>query len=131
MATTMENKVNTAKTRFYKLLEPGQIGNVKMKNRMFKTAAGSTLGDGSGMVTQKHKAFYGALARGGLGLIFVEHCSIEPEVQNLSTGGGTFLHLNEDKYIPSLRELTNLIHSYDCRAFVQLQAGGATTTRPD
>ena len=130
MVTKTENKVSKA-NRFYKLLEPGQIGNVKMKNRMFKTAAGSTLGDGSGMVTQKHRAFYGALARGGLGLIFVEHCSIEPEVQNLSTGGGTFLHLNDDKYIPSLKGLTDLIHKYDCRAFVQLQAGGATTSRPD
>jgi 2,4-dienoyl-CoA reductase (NADPH2) len=131
MVAKIENKVSNASKRFYKLLEPGQIGNVKIKNRMFKTAAGSTLGDGSGMVTQKHKAFYGALARGGLGLIFVEHCSIEPEVQNISTGGGTFLHLNEDKYIPSLKGLTDLIHKYNCKAFVQLQAGGATTSRPD
>jgi 2,4-dienoyl-CoA reductase (NADPH2) len=130
MVTKTENKVSTA-NRFHKLLEPGKIGNIEIKNRMFKTAAGSTLGDGSGMVTQKHRAFYGALARGGLGLIFVEHCSIEPEVQNISTGGGTFLHLNEDKYIPSLKGLTDLIHSYNCKTFVQLQAGGATTSRPD
>jgi 2,4-dienoyl-CoA reductase (NADPH2) len=130
MATTMENKVSKT-SQFYKLLEPGQIGNVKMKNRMFKTAAGSTLGDGSGMVTQKHRAWYGALARGGLGLIIVEHCSIEPEVQNISTGGGTFLHMDDDKYIPSLKALNDLIHKYDCRTFVQLQAGGATTSRPD
>ena len=131
MGTKLENKVSQGNKAFEKLLEPGQIGNVRIKNRMFKTAAGTTLGDGSGMVTQKHKAFYGALARGGLGLVMVEHCSIEPEVQNISTGGGTFLHLNEDKYIPSLKELTDLIHSYDCKAFVQLQAGGATTSRPD
>jgi 2,4-dienoyl-CoA reductase (NADPH2) len=113
-----------------KLLEPGQIGNVRTKNRMFKTAAGSTLGDGTGMVTAKHKAFYRALARGGIGLIFVEHCSIEPEPENASTGGGTFLHLDDDKYIPPLKELNHLIHKYNCPTFVQLQAGGATTSRP-
>jgi 2,4-dienoyl-CoA reductase (NADPH2) len=131
METKLENKVSKANARFHKLLEPGQIGNVRTKNRMFKTAAGSTLGDGSGLVTRKHMAFYGALARGGVVLIIVEHCSIEHEAINLSTGGGTFLHLDDDKYIPSLRELNYLIHKYNCPTFVQLQAGGATSSRPD
>ena len=131
MAAKLENRTSKGNSRFYKLLEPGQIGNVRTKNRLFKTAAGSTLGDGSGMVTQKHRAYYGALARGGLGLIIVEHCSIEPEVINISTGGGTFLHLDDDKYIPPLKELNDIIHKYNCPTFVQLQAGGATSSRPD
>jgi 2,4-dienoyl-CoA reductase (NADPH2) len=130
MNMKLEKKVSEAKIRFHKLLEPGQIGNVKTKNRLFKTAAGSTLGDGTGKVTAKHKAFYGALARGSVGLIMVEHCSIEPEPEDISTGGGTFLHLYDDKFIPSLKELNALIHKYNCPTFVQLQAGGATSSRP-
>ena len=67
--------ISKATERFTKLLEPGQIGKVRLKNRMFKTGAGSTLGDGSGLVTARHRAFYGALARGGLGLIVMENCN--------------------------------------------------------
>jgi 2,4-dienoyl-CoA reductase-like NADH-dependent reductase (Old Yellow Enzyme family) len=77
--------------KFEKLLEPGQIGNIKTKNRIFKTGAGSTLGDGSGKVTARHKMFYGALARGGAGLIIVESGSIDrPPEAGLASGSGTF-----------------------------------------
>ena len=116
--------------KFRKLLEPGQIGRVKTKNRMFKTAAGSTLGDGTGNVTDRHKAFYGAIAKGGVGFISVEHCETEAPTGDISMGSGTFLRLDDDKFIPSLVELTQLIHKYNCMAFVQLQTGGATSGGP-
>jgi 2,4-dienoyl-CoA reductase (NADPH2) len=118
-------------SKFKRLLEPGQIGNVRTKNRIFKTGAGSTLGDGSGKVTQRHKAFYGALARGGVGLIVVESGSIDrPPEAGISSGGGTFLRFDNDDFIPSLRELVELIHKYNCPAFFQMMMGGATESAP-
>lgn len=118
-------------TSFLRLLEPGQIGNIKTKNRIFKTGAGSTLGDGSGKVTRRHKAFYGALARGGVGLIVVESGSIDrPPDAGISSGGGTFLRFDNDDFIPSFKELVDLIHKYDCPAFFQLMMGGATESAP-
>lgn len=117
--------------QFQKLLEPGQIGNVRTKNRLFKTGAGSTLGDGSGKVTIRHKMFYGALARGGVGLIVVESGSIDhPPEADISAGSGTFLRFDTDEFIPSLKELVDLIHGYDCPAFFQLMMGGATESSP-
>ena len=116
---------------FKRLLQPGQIGNIKTKNRIFKTGAGSTLGDGSGKVTQRHKAFYGALARGGVGLIVVESGSIDrPPDMGISSGGGTFLRFDNDDFIPSLRELVDLIHQCNCPIFFQLMMGGATESTP-
>ena len=117
--------------QFRKLLEPGQIGNVKTKNRIFKTGAGSTLGDGSGKVSLKHKAFYGALARGGVGLIVVEAGTIDraPEA-GIASGSGTFLRFDTDEFIPSLRELVELIHKYNCPTFFQMMMGGATESAP-
>jgi 2,4-dienoyl-CoA reductase (NADPH2) len=117
--------------KFERLLEPGRIGNVKTKNRIFKTGAGSTLGDGSGKVTVRHKMFYGALARGGVGLIVVEAGSIDrPPDVGLASGSGTFLRFDNDEFIPSLRELVEPIHKYNCPTFFQMMMGGATESAP-
>ena len=62
----------TTNIKFTKLFEPGMIGKVKTKNRMFKTAAGTTFADSSGKVNNKLREFYKALARGGVGLILFE-----------------------------------------------------------
>lgn len=117
-------------SKFHKLLEPGQIGKVKIKNRMFKTGAGSTLGDGSGRVHQRHKAFYGALAKGGLGLIVVEGPSFYHVPGSQDPPASPFLRLDEDTFIPPLKELTDLIHKYDCQTFLQTMIGGATESAP-
>jgi 2,4-dienoyl-CoA reductase (NADPH2) len=120
-----------AKVGFEKLLEPGKIGNVVTKNRIFKTGAGSTLGDGSGKVTTRHKAFYGAIAHGGVGLIVVEAPTIDhPPAAGIASGGGTFLRFDTDEFIPSLRELVDLIHKYNCPTFMQMMMGGATESAP-
>jgi 2,4-dienoyl-CoA reductase (NADPH2) len=119
------------KTGFEKLLEPGKIGNIVTKNRIFKTGAGSTLGDGSGKVTFRHKAFYGALALGGVGLIVVEAPTIDrPPEAGIASGSGTFLRFDTDEFIPSLRELVELIHKYRCPTFLQMMMGGATESAP-
>jgi len=124
----MGMKINN---KFKKLLEPGRIGNVTTKNRIFKTGAGSTLGDGTGKVTARHKAFYGALARGGVGLIVVEAPSIDrPPDTGISSGSGTFLRFDNDDFISSLKELVDLIHKYDCPTFLQMMMGGATESAP-
>jgi 2,4-dienoyl-CoA reductase (NADPH2) len=123
--------VSEVKTRFPKLLEPGQIGNVRTKNRLFKTGAGSTLGDGTGKVSARHRAFYGALARGGVGLIIMENCSFfRASEAEISSDDGPFLCLDDDKFIPPLRELNKLIHSYNCPTFLQMMTGGATEAAP-
>jgi 2,4-dienoyl-CoA reductase (NADPH2) len=121
----------TVKTGFEKLLEPGRIGKVVTRNRIFKTGAGSTLGDGSGKVNVRHKAFYGAFARGGAGLIVVEACNIDrPSDAGIAAGSGTVLRFDTDEFIPSLRELVELIHKYNCPTFLQMMMGGATESAP-
>lgn len=113
--------------KFERLLEPGRIGNIISKNRLFKTGTGSTLGDGIGKVTARHKAFYGALARGGVGLIVLESCSFDrPPDAGVSSGGGAFLRLDNDEFIPSLKELNELIHKNNYLTLLQLMMGGAS-----
>lgn len=71
-----------------------------------------------GMVTEAFKAFYTARASGGVGLIILEPCFIEPE------GEAVFLSLHEDRFIPGLRELVNVVHARGAHIGVQLYHAG-------
>ena len=112
----------TGASRFYKLLEPFQIGQLKIKNRMFKTGSGTNLWDpGEHRISEKALAFYGAVARGGVGLVVVESPIMESPFDE---PGDLRYRIDDDKYIPDIRELTQAIHRHNCPAFVQLYHRG-------
>jgi 2,4-dienoyl-CoA reductase (NADPH2) len=109
-------------SKYYKLLEPGQIGHVKTKNRMIKTASGTNLWDaGEHRVGDKAKAFYGAIARGGVGLLMVESPIMEFPFDET---GDLRYRIDHDGYISDVRELTDVIHSHSCPAFMQMYHRG-------
>jgi 2,4-dienoyl-CoA reductase-like NADH-dependent reductase (Old Yellow Enzyme family) len=54
-------------TRFSKLLEPGMIGPVKTRNRMLKTANGTSFMDPDQTCGDRMVAYYERLAKGGIG----------------------------------------------------------------
>jgi len=64
---------------FAKLLEPGQIGKVKTRNRIYKSAAGMHTFDETEFdsMNENSLGFYDALARGGVGIISVEAPTID------------------------------------------------------
>ena len=109
--------------RFEKLTEPGQIGKIKTKNRMVKPAQSMHFATDDGYVSDTNLAFYETVARGGLGLIFVEMAAIDypgghPSLKDLL--------IHEDIFIPRLSELAEIIHRYDVPAFLQLTHCGPT-----
>jgi 2,4-dienoyl-CoA reductase (NADPH2) len=106
-----------AKMIFEKLLEPSRIGPLKIKNRMIKSGAAARYwGSGDDQVSDRIKHYYEAFARGGVGLVIVEGPVIEPDEARLS---GNY-RLDDDKYIPGVSQLTQMIHRHNCPAFVQL-----------
>ena len=109
-------------SEFHKLLEPYHIGKVKTRNRIIKTASGTNLWNtGDHRVSQKGKAFYEALARGGVGLIMVESPIVE---YPFDEPGDVRLRIDDDKYIQDISELAEVIHKHGCPAFVQLYHRG-------
>jgi 2,4-dienoyl-CoA reductase (NADPH2) len=107
--------------QFERLLEPFHIGQVKTRNRMIKTGAGTGYSGDTGEVTLKHKAFFEALARGGVGLIILR-------LGALSIGSGSqqfALRLDDDRYIPKIGELAQVIHKHGCPTFLQLLSLGS------
>jgi 2,4-dienoyl-CoA reductase (NADPH2) len=96
--------------RFEKLLETGNIGTVKIRNRIIKSAGGLNYwGRDGNLVNEKVKSLHEAYARGGVGLIIIE-----------TQGAKGLDDKDNDKSIKQLTELTQLIHKYNCPVFIQL-----------
>ncbi len=110
------------KPKFKKLLEPFLIGNVKARNRMVKSTAESALyNENDEYISEKCKDFYESLAKGGVGLINVESPAIDYPISMANLRG---FRIDEDKYIPKLRELAQVIHKHGCPTFLQLHHAG-------
>jgi len=104
------------------LFSPFSIGNVQLKNRMVKTAAQTYFfDDGETRVGPLAKAFYGAVARGGVGLIITETPAMEWPL--LEVGDRRF-RVDDDKYLKNLEELSAEVHKYGCPIFTQLYHRG-------
>jgi 2,4-dienoyl-CoA reductase (NADPH2) len=110
------------KNKFPRLLEPASIGKVKLKNRLIKTAQGSSVIESDGFVGDRAKAYYGTLAKGGVGLLIVESCGVEYPLG--THHGSAQFRLHEDKLVPSFSELAQVVHKYDCPVFLQLIHSG-------
>ncbi|OGO23490.1 MAG: hypothetical protein A2144_00245 [Chloroflexi bacterium RBG_16_50_9] len=111
-----------ADNRYSKLFEPAKIGKVALKNRLVKTAAQTYFFDsGEHRVSGLARAFYGAVARGGVGLVIVETPAME---WPLAETGDRRFRIDDDKYIKDISELTEVIHKYHCPAFVQFYHRG-------
>jgi 2,4-dienoyl-CoA reductase (NADPH2) len=110
------------KKGLHNLLAPYHIGRIQTRNRMVKTAAGTNLWDpGEHRISQKAKAFYEAVARGGIGLLMVESPIME---YPFDEPGDLRYRIDDDRYIQDISELTQVIHKHGCPAFVQMYHRG-------
>jgi 2,4-dienoyl-CoA reductase (NADPH2) len=112
----------TGQKRFEKLLEPGYIGPVKTRNRIIKTGAGMFMWHEDDLhMNEAIKAFYEAIARGGVGLLIVESPTID---YPLGARWRARYRIDDDKYIPGLSELVQVIHRHGCPTFMQMNHDG-------
>ncbi|HJX13101.1 MAG TPA: FAD-dependent oxidoreductase [Dehalococcoidales bacterium] len=116
-----------ASGKFEKLLEPFKIGSVKTRNRIIKTGAGMLMWHQDELrVNGRVKAFYEAIARGGVGLIIVESPTID---YPRGVRWRQRYRIDHDRYIKGLRELTEIIHRYGCPTFMQMNHDGPWQSR--
>ncbi len=117
----------TGNKKFEKLLEPHNIGSVKTRNRIIKTGAGMFMWHEDDLhMNEAIKAFYEALARGGVGLLIVESPTID-----YPTGARwrPRYRIDDDKYIKGLSELVQVIRKHDCPTFMQMNHDGPWQSR--
>jgi len=107
--------------KFEKLLEPFQIRQVKLRNRMVKAPQSMNFCAEDGSVNDRIKGFYEALARGGIGLIISGGTAVD---YPLGYTSARVLLSNDDKFIAGLSELAQVIHKYGCPTFLQISHAG-------
>ena len=111
---------------FEKLLSPIKISGLELKNRMIMAPMVTNYCTREGFVTRQVKDYYEERARGGVALIIVEAGSIcYPSGLSLAKQLGLY----NDRQIPGLKELAEVIHKHGCKVAVQVHHAGHRSTR--
>lgn len=110
---------------FAALTQPGQIGNLALKNRMVVTAMGINLAEEEGYIGQRIIDFHERHAKGGVGLIILGVCGVGwPHGGNMPYQ----VAISDDRFIPGLKKMTDAVHAHGAKIAAQLHHGGATST---
>lgn len=106
-----------------RLLTPGRIGPLTLKNRVIMAPMTTRKADAEGFVTESAIAYYQARAQGGVGLLTVEMASPEKAGKHRNFELGIY----DDRFLPGLTRLVKVIHKAGARASIQLGHGGGHT----
>jgi len=116
----MNKKTNTLKTNAYEgVFRPFQIGNVKIKNRIFIPAHTTNFATDF-LPDEKHIHYHRERAKGGVGLMIIEPL----RVHRTSLGRSGGLTGADRGALPGLRKITETIKSEGVPVFVQLTHAG-------
>lgn len=105
------------------LAQPGKIGTMELKNRLVIPAM-CTNYTFQGHFTDQAVNYYGLRARGGAGLIIIEASAIDYPI------GRSVLNCacSHDRYIPTMKKLTDEIHKTDTKVALQIMHSGRQTS---
>lgn len=102
--------------RLERLFEPGRIGTMRLKNRITMAPMGTQM-YAEGHVTEQLKDYYEARAQGGVSLITIDHLKISYPV---GAGKKNTARIDDDKFVPGLAALLDVVHRHDVRMVAQL-----------
>lgn len=102
------------------LFDPVKIKDLSLKNRLVMAPMNTSMATEDGEVIDRHIEHYTARARGGVGLIIIEHAYVSKEGKKSSGQLG----IHDDKLIPGLKRLVDAIHSEDTKVIVQINHAG-------
>ncbi|MFN8024911.1 MAG: FAD-dependent oxidoreductase [Acidimicrobiia bacterium] len=106
-----------------RLLAPGRIGGMEVRNRIVMTAMDQNVCTHDGMLTDLNLAHYEARARGGVGLLTLETAAVAYPVGATSRKQPS---LSSDDCIAGLTRLGEVTHPFGAKVVVQLNHHGKT-----
>lgn len=119
------------KKEYSNLFEPVFIGSCKIKNRFAMAPMGPLgLGDAEGGFNQRGIDYYTERAKGGTGLIITGVTFVDNTVEKHDMPSCPCSTWNSTHFIRTAREMTERIHAYDAKIFLQLSAGFGRVTIP-
>jgi 2,4-dienoyl-CoA reductase-like NADH-dependent reductase (Old Yellow Enzyme family) len=113
------------------LFQPIEIGNCQIDNRIVMAPMNVLMSSGNtGLVNDQILAYYAARARGGTGLIITE-CVLGTRLASRFPYTSN-LHLFNPTHLAGLEELTETVHAFGSKVFIQLSIGfGRQGHNPD
>lgn len=102
------------------LFQEGRIGSMTVRNRIVMAAMHLGYADEEGFVTERLIRYYEECAKGETGLIVAGGF----KVHRLGGGGFGFLGIDDDKYIPKMKELNARLQAHGSKTTAQLFHAG-------
>jgi dimethylglycine catabolism A len=107
------------------LSQPGQIGSLKLKNRVLMAPMGTNYSTTDGFSTERDCKYYAERAKGGVAMIMTEAMIVTEAARSHHNSLCCF----HDRFIPGLSKLVQSIKEHDCHVFGQLNHRGALLRR--
>lgn len=104
-----------------KLLEPGVIGNIRLKNRIIKAPQHTGLANPDGSVTDRMIRYYKEVAMGGPSMVIVEYAYVDNDASRASP---CQLAISSMDHIAGLSLLAQTIQANGAKAAIQISHAG-------
>lgn len=104
------------------IFQPGNIGKMEVKNRIKYASTETNFNYGDGFVADKEVAYMEAQARGGAGIVTTQGAYTDPRGEGQGYVG--MMGIWDDKFIPGLKKIADVIHKHDAKGVLQLMHCG-------
>lgn len=113
------------------LFDPIKIGNLEIKNRFVMAPMGPAgLTDADGSYNDKGIEYYVKRAQGGTGLIITGVTYVENDIEKCVMPSMGCPTINPLKFISTSNQMTERVHAYGSKIFLQLTAGFGRVSIP-
>jgi 2,4-dienoyl-CoA reductase-like NADH-dependent reductase (Old Yellow Enzyme family)/pyruvate/2-oxoglutarate dehydrogenase complex dihydrolipoamide dehydrogenase (E3) component len=111
--------------KYSHLFSPGQIGTLKLKNRVVMAPVDSIFRTEAGAFNEQHQFYLGARAAGGVGLIVCDNATVD---YPRGAVGSKAARLDQDRFTAALNEVADEVHLWDAAIMMQICHAGRQTT---